>query len=69
MTLTWSNETYLQTNARLVRTGQAHETTVYRILVPDSIDDAVAEALRTKSDTQSGLFNALKALQQLRNKP
>ena len=69
MTLTWSNETYLQTNARLVRTGQAHETTIYRILVPDSIDDAVAEALRTKSDTQSGLFNALKALQQLRNKP
>lgn len=64
--LTWSNETYLQTNARIVRTGQSHETLIYRLLVRNTIDDAVAEALRTKSDTQSGLLNALKALQLLR---
>jgi hypothetical protein len=66
MTLTWSNETYLQTNARLVRTGQSNETLVYRLIVSNSVDDAVAEALRMKSDTQSGLLNALKALQKLR---
>jgi hypothetical protein len=65
MTLTYSNETYLQTNARIVRTGQSYETLIYRIVVPGSIDDAVAAALRDKSDTQTGLLNALRALQQI----
>lgn len=64
-TLTWSQETYLQTNARLVRTGQSANTLIYRLIVSGTIDDAVAEALRIKSDTQSGLLNALKALQKL----
>jgi hypothetical protein len=64
-TLTWSQETYLQTNARLVRTGQSNETIIYRLICGGSIDDAVAAALREKSDTQSGLLNALKALQLL----
>lgn len=65
MTLPWSNEGYMQTNARVVRTGQSNETIVYRIVVSGTMDDAVAESLRTKSDTQSGMFNALKALQKL----
>lgn len=65
-TLTWSHETYIQTNARLVRRGQSHETIIYRLLVSGSIDDAVAMAIRDKGDTQSGLFNALKALQKLK---
>lgn len=68
-TLTWSQETYLQTNARLVRTGQSSETIIYRLICPATIDDAVAEALRVKSDTQSGLLHALKALQLLNRKP
>jgi hypothetical protein len=67
MTLTWSNETFMQTNARLVRTGQSCETLVYRMIAKDTVDEAVAEALRDKSDTQSGLLNALKALQSLRS--
>ena len=65
MTLTYSNEMYLQTNARLVRTGQSRETLVYRLIVPGSVDDAVCEALRTKSDTQTGLLHALKNLQKI----
>lgn len=65
MTLTYSNETYLQTNARLIRTGQAAETIIYRLICPGTIDDAVAEALRTKSDTQSGMLHAVNALQKL----
>lgn len=65
MTLPWSNEGYMQTNARVVRTGQSNETIVYRIVAPGTLDDAVAESLREKSDTQSGMFNALKALQKL----
>jgi len=67
MTLTYSQETYQQTNARIIRTGQANETLIYRILSPGTIDDAVAEALRDKSDTQTGLMHALHALQQLKS--
>lgn len=67
MTLTWSNESYMQTNARLVRTGQLAETQIFRLTCPGTMDDAVAEALREKSDEQSGLLNALKALQLYHN--
>lgn len=63
---TWSNEAFLQTNARLIRTGQSAETIIYRILVRSSIDEAIAESLRAKDGEQQGLFNALKALQLLR---
>jgi len=64
--LTYSHETYVQTNARLVRTGQTAETIIYRIIAPGTIDDAVAEALRDKSDTQSGMLHAVRALQLMR---
>lgn len=59
-TLTYSRELYDQFNARLVRTGQKYETTIYRLLVPRTVDDAIAEALREKGDAQSGLKNALR---------
>lgn len=62
-TLSYSNETYIQTNARLVRTGQAHETIIYRLIATDTIDEAVAECIREKGDQQRGLFAALKNLQ------
>lgn len=65
MTLTYSNETYTQTNARLVRVGQSCETIIYRVVVPGTIDDAVISALRDKTDTQSGLLQALKNLQKM----
>lgn len=64
-TQTYSNEKFLQTNARLIRTGQTAETIIYRLLVPKSIDEAVAEALRRKDDEQTGCLEALKALQKL----
>jgi len=64
--LTYSHETYVQTNARLIRTGQTAETIIYRIICPGTIDDAVAEALRDKSDTQSGMLHAVRALQLMR---
>jgi SNF2 family DNA or RNA helicase len=63
--LTYSHETYVQTNARLIRTGQTAETIIYRIIAPGTIDDAVAEALREKSDTQSGMLHAVRALQRM----
>jgi SNF2 family DNA or RNA helicase len=66
--LTYSHETYVQTNARLIRTGQTAETIIYRIICPGTIDDAVAEALRDKSDTQSGMLHAVRALQLMNGK-
>ena len=68
-TLTYSHETYMQSCARLVRTGQSNETIIYRLLIKDTIDWAVVEALRVKDRTQNGLLHALKALQQLHRKP
>jgi SNF2 family DNA or RNA helicase len=62
-TLTYSNETYIQTNARLVRTGQSYETIIYRLIAADTVDEAVVEALREKGDQQHGLFTALRNLQ------
>jgi superfamily II DNA or RNA helicase len=66
--LTYSHETYVQTNARLIRTGQTAETIIYRIIAPGTIDDAVAEALRNKSDTQTGMLHAVRALQRMSGK-
>ena len=66
--LTYSHETYVQTNARLIRTGQTAETIIYRIIAPGTIDDAVAEALRDKSDTQTGMLHAVRALQRMTQK-
>ena len=65
VSLTYSHETYVQTNARLIRTGQTAETLIYRIICSGTIDDAVAEALRDKSDTQSGMLLAVRALQRM----
>jgi SNF2 family DNA or RNA helicase len=66
MTPTYSWETYTQTNARIVRTGQSHETIVYRILAKGTIDPAVAEVLRMKEEGHTGLMSAIKALQILK---
>jgi len=65
VSLTYSHETYVQTNARLIRTGQTAETLIYRLICSGTIDDAVAEALRDKSDTQSGMLFAVRALQRM----
>jgi hypothetical protein len=65
-TPTWSREYYDQANARLVRTGQTQPTFVYRILCPNTADDAVVEALRTKGEDREGLMLAVKNLQRLR---
>jgi hypothetical protein len=65
-TLTWSNERYLQSNARIIRTGQSYASTIYRILCKDTVDDAVVASLRWKDAEQTGLLHALRLLQKLR---
>jgi superfamily II DNA or RNA helicase len=65
VSLTYSHETYVQTNARLIRTGQTAETLIYRLICSGTVDDAICEALRDKSDTQSGMLHAVRALQRM----
>lgn len=65
-TPTWSREYYDQANARLVRTGQNRPTFVHRILCPNTADDAVVEALRSKGEDKEGLMLAVRNLQRLR---
>jgi SNF2 family DNA or RNA helicase len=61
----YSRELWDQFNARLARTGQQHETLIYRLLCPGTIDDAAAEALREKGLGQSAFLLAIRNLQKL----
>jgi hypothetical protein len=38
---------------------------IYRLTCSGTIDDAVAEALREKSETQTGMLYAVRALQRM----
>lgn len=60
---TWSRELYDQFNARIARQGQAKISTIYRILAVDTIDEAIVEALREKSEMQNTLLTIVKLLQ------
>jgi SNF2 family DNA or RNA helicase len=62
-TLTYSRLKYIQTNARLARRGQQNVTTVYRLLCPNTVDDAVTEALRCKETEERSLLSALRILE------
>ena len=60
--LTWSLELYQQTNARLWRQGQKAETVViHHLVMKDSIDERILEALGRKDRTQESLIAAVKA--------
>lgn len=63
--LNWSRELYDQTNARLARRGQSKVPLIYRLLSPGTMDDAVAETLRTRMEGQSALLQSLVNLQKL----
>lgn len=68
-TRNWSRETYDQFNDRVcgvraLRSGR--KPTVYHLTTPDTIDDAISEALRGKGDEQAGLLKALTSLQEMR---
>jgi hypothetical protein len=59
--LTWNLEHYDQLIRRLWRQGQARRVTVHRLVVRDSIDEAVLAALGAKARTQRHLLDALRA--------
>lgn len=59
--LNYSNEIFMQLNARVARTGQTRPTTVYRLMVPDSIDWAMADVLESKNLNEQGMLKNLVA--------
>lgn len=65
-TLTYSRELYEQMIARLARRGQTEIIKVYRLMVPGTVDDAVAEALANKAATEARLISALQMLESFR---
>jgi SNF2 family DNA or RNA helicase len=63
--LGYSRGLYDQFNARIARQGQEQETTIYRLLVPGSVDDAVAGALSSKDQDQQAFLKTLKNIKRL----
>ena len=59
-TMPWNLEHYLQTNARIARQGQANPVMIHRLIVEDTIDEKVADALSRKQVDQQGLLDAIR---------
>lgn len=58
--LSWSLEKYQQLNARLYRQGQQHAVIIHHLVMQDTIDEVVMQALERKDKTQASLLNYLK---------
>ncbi len=58
--LTWSLEQYEQANKRLHRPGQRHPVVIHQMVVQGGMDEDVIAALRSKSDVQGALMDALR---------
>lgn len=57
---TYSSADFSQGNARVARTGQTKPTSIYRLMCPDTIDEAMVETVRRKLDGQNGALETLK---------
>lgn len=66
ISLTYSRELYEQMIARLARRGQENIIRIYRLMVPGTVDDAVAEALASKAQNEARLISALQMLESYR---
>jgi hypothetical protein len=69
MSLTYSREDYEQMIARLSRRGQDALVNVYRLMVPDTVDFAVATVIEEKRTTEDRLLTALQLLESCREAP
>ena len=58
--LPWSLEQYEQANARLHRQGQRNSVSIYHMIAEGTVDNAVANALRSKAASQDALLQATK---------
>ena len=59
-TLTWSLESYLQTNARLYRQGQKEPVIIHHILTHNTVDDKILAALEKKDLSEQALLDAVR---------
>ena len=60
--LTWSLELYQQTNARLYRQGQKEGSVfIHHLVVKNTIDERILDALEKKKQVQDSLLEAVKA--------
>lgn len=59
--LNWNYELYTQANKRLHRQGQKETVFIHHLVVKDSRDEDVMEALRRKEDVQNYVLESLKA--------
>ncbi len=66
ISLTYSREYFEQMICRFARRGQENIVKVYRIMVPGTVDDAVAEALALKAQNEARLISALQMLESFR---
>ena len=57
--LTWDLELYQQFNARLPRPGQTEPVRIFHLVMQDTIDTLILEALKDKGLTQKALFTYL----------
>ncbi|RLC08601.1 MAG: hypothetical protein DRI24_23115 [Deltaproteobacteria bacterium] len=64
--LPWSLELYDQSIARIHRQGQQHPVINHRLMMHDTVDDAVAIALASKATDELNVRNAIE--QYLENK-
>lgn len=67
LSLTYNREHYEQLICRFARRGQTEVTKVYRLMVPGTVDDAVASVLETKAKNEAKLISALQLLEAYRN--
>lgn len=56
----WSLELYLQTCARLPRTGQKRDVYIHHLIADGTIDEEVLDALRRHEQTQQRVIDAVK---------
>jgi len=67
--LNWSLDLYDQFNARVNRQGQKMPVTCHRIMVEDSVEQIVKEALEDKSSNQDRLRSAIKKFTNAKQAP
>ena len=65
-TMLWSLERYLQTNARLARSGQSSIVGIHHIVTSKTTDELMLINLRQNGDTQSRFRSAIREYQELR---
>lgn len=62
LTLPWSLDSYVQTNARIDRRGQTHNCFGHHLVARDTIDQKVSNALVEKHDAQMKIIQAVQSL-------